>query len=55
MVDLIGLIGYYHIVSMALNLDRYPLPNGEKPPLGSAFKSPSFAVPILCCYVGGMW
>jgi 4-carboxymuconolactone decarboxylase len=28
-VDLIGLMGYYHLVSMALNVDRYPLPPGE--------------------------
>ena len=32
-VDLVGLIGYYHIVSMLLNVDRYPLPEGAKPPL----------------------
>lgn len=32
-VDLIGLVGYYHIVSMLLNVDRYPLPEGAKPPL----------------------
>jgi 4-carboxymuconolactone decarboxylase len=27
-VDLVGLIGYYHTVSMLLNVDRYPLPAG---------------------------
>lgn len=27
-VDLIGLMGYYHLVSMVLNVDRYPLPQG---------------------------
>jgi len=32
-VDLVGLIGYYHVVSMLLNVDRYPLPEGAKPPL----------------------
>jgi 4-carboxymuconolactone decarboxylase len=32
-VDLVGLVGYYHIVSMLLNVDRYPLPDGAKPPL----------------------
>lgn len=32
-VDLVGLIGYYHTVSMLLNVDRYPLPDGAKPPL----------------------
>jgi 4-carboxymuconolactone decarboxylase len=32
-VDLVGLIGYYHTVSMLLNVDRYPLPEGAKPPL----------------------
>jgi polar amino acid transport system substrate-binding protein len=33
-VDLIGVMGYYHLVSMALNVDRYPLPAGGKPELG---------------------
>ena len=32
-VDLIGLTGYYQLVSMLLNVDRYPLPDGEKPEL----------------------
>ncbi len=32
-VDLIGLVGYYGTVSMLLNVDRYPLPNGDPPPL----------------------
>lgn len=32
-VDLIGLIGYYNLVSMALNVDRYPLPEGARPEL----------------------
>jgi 4-carboxymuconolactone decarboxylase len=32
-VDLVGLIGYYHTVSMLLNVDRYPLPEGAKAPL----------------------
>ncbi len=32
-VDLIGVIGYYHFVSMMLNVDRYPLPEGDKPEL----------------------
>jgi 4-carboxymuconolactone decarboxylase len=32
-VDLIGLMGYYHLVSMALNVDRYPLPAGAAPEL----------------------
>lgn len=27
-VDLIGVMGYYQLVSMALNADRYPLPEG---------------------------
>ena len=37
-VDLIGTMGYYHLVSMLLNVDRYPLPQGATPelkPLGS--------------------
>jgi 4-carboxymuconolactone decarboxylase len=32
-VDLIGTTGYYNMVSMLLNTDRYPLPAGEKPQL----------------------
>ena len=32
-VDLMGVIGYYHLVSMVLNVDRYPLPDGGKPEL----------------------
>jgi 4-carboxymuconolactone decarboxylase len=30
-MDLIGASGYYTIVSMVLNVDRYPLPEGVKP------------------------
>jgi 4-carboxymuconolactone decarboxylase len=32
-VDLIGVCGYYTLVSMVLNVDRYPLPEGIPPPL----------------------
>jgi 4-carboxymuconolactone decarboxylase len=32
-VDLIGVSGYYQLVSMLLNVDRYPLPEGMKPEL----------------------
>jgi 4-carboxymuconolactone decarboxylase len=32
-VDLIGVIGYYQMVSMLLNVDRYPLPTGTQPEL----------------------
>lgn len=32
-VDLIGVMGYYHMVSMLLNVDRYPLPEGVSPEL----------------------
>jgi 4-carboxymuconolactone decarboxylase len=32
-IDLIAASGYYSIVSMVLNVDRYPLPAGEAPPL----------------------
>lgn len=32
-VDLVGVMGYYHLVSALLNVDRYPLPNGAKPEL----------------------
>jgi 4-carboxymuconolactone decarboxylase len=32
-VDLIGLMGYYQMVAMMLNVDRYPLGDGVAPPL----------------------
>jgi len=32
-VDVIGTMGYYSMVSMLLNTDRYPLPDGVKPML----------------------
>ena len=32
-VDLTGVMGYYCFVSMMLDIDRYPLPQGEKPEL----------------------
>jgi 4-carboxymuconolactone decarboxylase len=32
-VDLLCNMGYYHLVSMALNVDRYPLPAGAAPEL----------------------
>lgn len=32
-VDLIGVCGYYTLVSMVLNVDRHPLPEGVPPPL----------------------
>jgi len=32
-VELIAVMGWYHTVSMALNVDRYPLPEGQKPEL----------------------
>lgn len=32
-VDLMGVMGYYHLVSMVLNVDRYPLPDGAQPEL----------------------
>jgi 4-carboxymuconolactone decarboxylase len=32
-VDLIGVMGWYHTVSMLLNVDRYPLPDGQQPEL----------------------
>ena len=30
-IDLIGAVGYYTMVSMVLNVDRYPLPAGVEP------------------------
>lgn len=32
-VDLIGVVGYYQLVSMLLNVDGYPLPDAAKPEL----------------------
>ncbi len=32
-IDLIGAVGYYSLVSMVLNVDRVPLPEGVTPPL----------------------
>ena len=32
-VEVIGVLGYYEIVSMTLNVDRYPVPTGAKPEL----------------------
>jgi 4-carboxymuconolactone decarboxylase len=32
-VEMTALVGYYNFVSMILNLDRYPLPDGVKPEL----------------------
>jgi len=32
-VDLVSVMGYYHLVSMLLNVDRYPLAPGTKPEL----------------------
>jgi len=32
-VDLIGVMGCYQTVSMLLNTDRYPLPEGVQPEL----------------------
>jgi 4-carboxymuconolactone decarboxylase len=32
-IDLVAASGYYSIVSMVLNVDRYPLPAGENAPL----------------------
>ncbi|HKW93795.1 MAG TPA: carboxymuconolactone decarboxylase family protein [Methylomirabilota bacterium] len=34
-IDLIAACGYYSIVSMVLNVDRHPLPPGEKAPLSA--------------------
>jgi len=32
-VDLVGAVGYYSLVSMTLNVARVPLPAGVEPPL----------------------
>ena len=31
-MDLVAVMGYYDLVSMVLNVDRYPLPRGARPP-----------------------
>ena len=40
-VDLLCNVGYYHLVSMILNVDRYPLPADAKPELAPITRSPS--------------
>jgi len=35
-VDMVAVSGYYNLVSMFLNVDRYPLPNGAKPEFAAA-------------------
>lgn len=30
--DLIAVMGYYDLISMVLNVDRYPMPDGVPPP-----------------------
>jgi len=37
-VDLLGVSGYYTLVSMVLNVDRAPLPEGAAPPLAPLIK-----------------
>lgn len=37
-VDLIGLTGFYQTVSLMMNVDRFPLPAGQKPELASMDK-----------------
>lgn len=39
-VDLIGVMGYYDLVSMALNVDRYPLPDGAPLPFPEPSSTP---------------
>ncbi|MBV8753721.1 MAG: hypothetical protein JO328_12755 [Hyphomicrobiales bacterium] len=34
-IDIIGVMGYYSLVSMVLNVDRVPIPEGGKLPLAS--------------------
>ena len=33
MVDLVGILGYYTLISMTLNAFKVPLPEGESPEL----------------------
>lgn len=39
-VDLIGVVGYYQLVAMLLNVDRYPLAGNAPPPLPPVAKVP---------------
>jgi 4-carboxymuconolactone decarboxylase len=34
-IDLVGVMGYYSLVAMVLNVDRVPIPEGGKPPLAA--------------------
>jgi 4-carboxymuconolactone decarboxylase len=38
-VELMGVMGYYQIVSMLLNIDRYPMPDGVAPELQPSERS----------------
>ncbi len=40
-VDVIGTVGYYSMVSMLLNLDEYPLPDGVEPELAPLRQEPA--------------
>lgn len=40
-VDLLCNVGYYHLVSMILNVDRYPLPSDAKPELAPIARTPA--------------
>jgi 4-carboxymuconolactone decarboxylase len=40
-IDLVGAVGYYSMVSMILNVDRVQLPPGETPPLKPLPPSPN--------------
>jgi 4-carboxymuconolactone decarboxylase len=39
-IDLVGAVGYYCLVSFVLNIDRFPLPEGEEAPLRSNLELP---------------
>lgn len=39
-VELIGVVGYYQLVALLLNVDRYPLPDNAKPELRSLDQKP---------------
>jgi 4-carboxymuconolactone decarboxylase len=39
-IDLVGVVGYYCLVSFVLNIDRFPMPEGEEAPLRPSLELP---------------
>jgi len=45
MVDLIGLVSFYQMASLMMNVDRYPLDEGRKPELPALVRPPQSSTP----------